>query len=67
MGFPGLACIKCGEVDTVAMDLDDCSTFRCRECENEFTLEDVRASVTAWQRVLAWLDSVPCEVAGKVA
>lgn len=52
--FAGLKCILCSESDCLTLDLDDLTTFRCRECEGEFTQGDVDAHIGTWQRVLAW-------------
>lgn len=54
-----LPCPRCGEVCGIALDLDDLETCRCRECEENFTLDDVRAITKAWAPVLAWIDSSP--------
>ena len=58
-GFAGLGCILCGQTDGVGLDLDDCSTFRCRECNDEFTAEDVQEHLAAWTQVLAWANQAP--------
>lgn len=58
-GFGALPCILCGEEAALSVDLDDCTTFRCPECENEFTADDVRTHLASWSRVLNWLDSAP--------
>lgn len=54
--FRGLRCVLCGQEDCVSVDLDDLETFRCRQCEEEFTRADVVQQVAAWGRVLAWVD-----------
>lgn len=66
MGFPGLTCIKCGEADCVSLDLDDCKTFRCRECNDTYTVEGVADHVQQWGKVLAWVAAIPTVIAGKV-
>jgi hypothetical protein len=58
-GFGDLPCLKCGETCRIALDLDDLATFRCGECDEEFTLEDVRTLLVAWQPVLDWLSRPP--------
>ena len=61
--FAALPCIKCGENCCIGLDLDDLTTFRCRECENQFTREEVESIVTIWDfsigpwgYCLAWID-----------
>ncbi|MDY3555280.1 hypothetical protein R5W24_004421 [Gemmata sp. JC717] len=58
------ACIKCWNPDAlVTMDLDGSALFRCSECEEEFTRDDVRGALEAvqrgWSRLLAWADAYP--------
>jgi len=52
--FKGLRCIRCSEEDCVSLDLDDCQTYRCRQCDEEFTAGDVTEHLASWQRVLDW-------------
>jgi hypothetical protein len=55
-----LPCPKCGEEDAaVSLHLDDGETLHCRDCDNEFTLDDIRNFITRWQAVLAWVDAMP--------
>lgn len=57
-GF-SLTCLSCGQQASITLDLDDCHTFHCPDCENEFTADDVRQVIGEWQRVLSWLDLAP--------
>ncbi len=59
-GF-ALACILCGQECSISLDLDNLHTFNCPECEQTFSLDDVRGTIAAWQRVLAWVDSAPAQ------
>ena len=54
-----LNCIRCGERASLALDLDDCDTFRCPECEADFGAAEVREMIAEWQRALAWIDQAP--------
>ena len=55
-----LPCPCCGEANAnVSLHLDDCETFTCRECDAEFTTEDVKQFIARWQPVLAWIDQAP--------
>jgi len=57
-----LACPYCGEQDAaVAVILAqlDCEQFRCLECEQEFKIADVESIIDRWQKVIAWVRSVP--------
>jgi transcription elongation factor Elf1 len=56
-GFGPLRCISCGEEGVIRLDLDDCATLHCTDCEAEFGLDDVRALIAKWQRVVDWLDA----------
>jgi uncharacterized protein (DUF983 family) len=59
-GFGYLPCPKCGEEQvTVSLFLDEVSTFRCCECEGEWSADEVRDLIARWGRVLAWLDLAP--------
>jgi hypothetical protein len=61
-GFGSLPCPKCGAEATVSLDLDDMEgdeACRCNECDTTFGLADVRRFISAWQRVLAWVELAP--------
>ena len=55
MGF-NLTCIKCGHDGSISLDMDDLKTLRCRECDDEFTTEDVAAIIGEWQKALEWIN-----------
>jgi hypothetical protein len=59
-----LACIKCGEECCLSLDLNDLETVRCPECDNEYTLEEVRKVIGQWARLLAWVDLAPARQPG---
>lgn len=59
-------CVECwGEDAVVTLDMDGTGQFRCRECDAEYTCEDVRAKLEAmqkgWGKLLAWAESFPAE------
>jgi hypothetical protein len=55
-GFAAV-CIRCGNPEAIVrLNLADVSEFKCDECGEEFTADDVRQFCGAWQRVLAWID-----------
>ena len=59
-GFGHLPCPLCGEQECVMrLDLDDLEHLTCGSCEESFTLDDVRAWVARWSRVLDWVDAAP--------
>jgi hypothetical protein len=59
-GFPDVHCLRCGNADAaVSLDLHDVCTFRCVECEEEWTAADVRAQLDGWEAVLRWVESAP--------
>lgn len=58
-GFGTLPCILCGADCSISLDLDDCDTFRCGECEETFTASDVRNMLQMWGKVLAWVETAP--------
>jgi hypothetical protein len=58
-GWTRLPCIKCGEADGVSLSLVDLDTLFCSECENEYTLSEVRDTLDQWAQVLAWRDLAP--------
>ncbi len=55
-------CIKCGAA-AVALDLDDLDSIRCRECDEEFYLDDVRQFLDGWRAVIEWIDAAPARAA----
>jgi transcription initiation factor IIE alpha subunit len=57
-GFPGLCCLKCGEVDVVTVRLEDVS-FLCESCGEPFAAQDVREMIAGWERVLEWISLAP--------
>lgn len=59
-GFEGLKCPLCGGNDSAqSLDLDDLHNVHCGECGEEYTLDDVREMMAAWQRVLDWVALAP--------
>jgi hypothetical protein len=67
------ACIKCGVLNNVWLDVENGRTFHCRECDEDFTVDEVEEFVGEWQKALAWAATHPARqapecnpVAGKV-
>ncbi len=59
-GFNGLVCPLCGNRESVqSLHLDDCATFTCTSCSEEYGVADVRAFFAAWTPMLSWLDTAP--------
>ena len=58
-GFGMLPCLRCGEEVAITLDLDDCCTFRCPECNADFTVDEVQTTMNLWAEVLTWLDTAP--------
>jgi transposase-like protein len=59
-GFPDVHCLRCGNPDAaVSVDLHDVGSFRCSECQEEWTADDVRAQLRGWEAVLRWVESAP--------
>ncbi len=61
-GFKGLPCIKCGEVDCLAIDLHDLTgddAIRCCQCDTAYSLADVNDLVNRWDAVLQWVSNAP--------
>jgi hypothetical protein len=59
-GFRGLRCPLCGNEDAIqSLDLDDLHTLHCAEYGDEYTLDDVRNLIVAWERLFAWIDLAP--------
>lgn len=55
-----LPCPKCGEeAARIALHLSDMETFRCEECEEEFTAADMVELVKRWAPVLKWIETAP--------
>jgi hypothetical protein len=56
-GWGTLPCPLCGEAQaTVHLDLTDCESFHCCDCDSDFTADDVRAFIEKWQPVLYWCE-----------
>lgn len=58
-GVSGLACIKCGEVDSVLLYAYDVETFSCNECKEEFEAKEVQEVMDGWKRMLDWIAQAP--------
>jgi hypothetical protein len=59
-GFKGIRCPLCGsDSDTQTLELDNLDTFLCAGCDEDYTADDLRQAIAAWQRVLAWIDAAP--------
>ena len=55
-----LPCPRCVTHEAPLMlHLDNVGTFTCRECEEEFTVEDIQAIIDRWQPTLTWLAGIP--------
>jgi hypothetical protein len=55
-----LPCPKCGEESaTIDLNLSDCDTLHCQECDATFTVADVRNVIARWQPILAWMEAMP--------
>lgn len=58
-GF-SIRCVCCGTADGYRqLFLEDLNTIRCTECEEEFSVDDLREQVSQSTRLLKWIDSVP--------
>lgn len=57
------ACIKCGEKGGIRLYLDDVTgadtEFSCLHCEAEYSLAEVKETVSQWQKAIEWLESAP--------
>lgn len=58
-GFGQLHCFNCGDETAMRLFLDDVTMFTCPECDGEFTIDDVKAHLAQWGKVLAWIDMAP--------
>ncbi len=59
-------CIKCWNADAlVCMDLDGSREFKCQECEERFSCEEVTACLEGlkkgWAKLLKWAEAYPTE------
>lgn len=52
-------CIRCEETESVCLDLNDVTTFRCSSCDAEWSAEDVQKLMDTWAKVLAWVETAP--------
>jgi peptide subunit release factor 1 (eRF1) len=59
VGFVGLKCVRCGERDGVSLSLHDLDTLHCNQCDEEYTLSEVRDTLDQWAVVLAWGGAAP--------
>lgn len=57
-GFPGLCCLKCGDENTVVLDLQD-GQFHCGNCDADYDCDEVRGHINLWLRVVAWVETIP--------
>jgi len=55
-----LRCLNCGTSDgTRYLYLDRLDMIGCSECQEDFSVEDLRAAVADATRLLAWIDAAP--------
>ena len=55
-----LPCPCCGQAEaSIALELSDMQSFPCRDCDAEFTRDDVTNLIARWTRLFTWLDTVP--------
>lgn len=52
-------CPYCGVEDTLSVRLDDVHAMTCSDCSSDVTPEDIRETIEAWSKLLAWLDTAP--------
>ncbi|VTU00979.1 unnamed protein product [Gemmataceae bacterium] len=46
----------------MSLELDDCDTLRCQECDESYSVADVEAVVACWSKLLPWLRTHPARV-----
>lgn len=59
-GFAPLPCLRCGVAGGVSLYLDYLdaeNAFACSECGERFGAADVRAAMSQWAKVLAWISA----------
>jgi transcription elongation factor Elf1 len=57
-----LPCPRCGEANaSFDLNLADGDTLHCQDCDENFSVEEIRDLVKRWGRMLAWIDSMPSE------
>lgn len=62
-GFTDLSCPLCGSINSIiSLQLDDCETLSCSECEEEFTVTDIRVKVMSWAKFITWIDNANKEL-----
>lgn len=55
-----LPCPRCETVDArIQLDLDDMNSLFCRECEEVFTVANMRFLHVRWACALEWIDRAP--------
>ena len=55
-----LPCPCCGEENaTITLNLADAESLVCQDCEADFTVDQVRAFIAKWGRLLAWIETMP--------
>lgn len=58
-GFPGLRCPKCGNENTLSVDLDYVASLRCTDCTDETTISEIQELLEKWQAFLSWIELTP--------
>jgi transcription elongation factor Elf1 len=55
-GWGTLPCPHCGEQQaTILLDLTNLEDLHCQDCDQDYTLEDVRSFIEQWGKVLRWV------------
>lgn len=52
-GFRCPLCGVSGEDTAIRLNLDDCESFCCGDCNEEFTVADIEAQITVGKRLIA--------------
>jgi hypothetical protein len=64
MGKLRVICPRC-MVDgaTISVDLDDGEALRCHDCDETYSVTEVRELIASWGPLLVWLDLHPSKTA----
>lgn len=62
-----VVCPKCLSESQVAVNVEDGESLYCPECEENYTVTEVRELLDSWKAILPWLEAHPARAEAALA
>lgn len=56
-----LPCPRCGESEAEIELRLWSKDYHCTQCNADITHDEMRGMLAAWSKIIAWVDTMPCE------